>query len=92
MARRDREWEVAATGSREALACLGYRIGPRCLPGEPDDCGGTYAEHAGAHLCALIAVAEHQLQHHLRWPDDGARRMVEDVAVELDAACRAAHN
>jgi len=59
----DESWAPVAAGSREALRQLGYDIGPACLPGEPESCGATYAEHAAAQLSAVIAVAEHHLAH-----------------------------
>jgi hypothetical protein len=59
----DEAWRRTAEGSREALAALGYRISPRCLPGEPQACGGGFAEHAAAHLITLQVVAGHHLEH-----------------------------
>ena len=59
----DEAWAEVARNSREALALLGYSIGPRCLPDEPDACGGTWAQHAAAQLGVLKAVADHQLAH-----------------------------
>jgi len=59
----DEKWAAVAIASREALALLGYEIGPRCLPGEPDHCGGGWADHAGAQLATLIAIARHELVH-----------------------------
>jgi hypothetical protein len=59
----DRAWKSLAENSREALALLGYPITPRCLPGETEPCGGSYADHAAAHLITLLAVAEHHLTH-----------------------------
>jgi len=62
---RDAGWAPLARGSRDALARLGLTTGPRCLPGERDagQCGGTFAEHAAAHLATLKAVADHHLAH-----------------------------
>lgn len=59
----DEAWADVARASRDALALLGCPIGTRCLPGEPEHCGGTFAQHAAAHLAALEAVAEHQFMH-----------------------------
>jgi len=59
----DENWAEVARASRGALALLGRPVGPRCLPGEPDWCGGSFAQHAGAQLAALKAVADHQLSH-----------------------------
>lgn len=59
----DQAWAELAQGSREALRQLGYTITPQCLPGEPDECGGTFAQHAMAHLATLKAVADHHLMH-----------------------------
>ena len=55
-------WRPVAEATREALARLGYRC-PACLPGEPDACGGSDAEHAAANLGALRAVVEHRIIH-----------------------------
>lgn len=59
----DQAWAALARGSREALRQLGYMITPQCLPGEPDECGGTFAQHAMAQLATLKAVADHHLMH-----------------------------
>lgn len=59
----DAEWEPLACSSREALHLLGYTITPRCLPGEPEACGGTFAQHAASHLAALAAVTAHHVAH-----------------------------
>jgi hypothetical protein len=68
-------WESLAVASRNALRLLGYD-GPDCLPGEPGACGGTFYEHAVAHLGALQAVVDHHLTH-VSAPD--ALAMAEDV-------------
>lgn len=74
MTAADRDWANVARASRDALALLGWPIARRCLPGEDDPCGGSFAEHAVAHLVTLQAVAGHQLTH-LRPP----RRMTETL-------------
>jgi hypothetical protein len=56
-------WAAVARASRDALALLGYVVGPRCLPDEAEPCGGSFALHACANLAALKAVADHQLMH-----------------------------
>ena len=81
----DKAWEDLAHGSREALAQLGYMVGPDCLPGEPDACGGTFAQHALAHLSALKAVADHHLAH-LHAPPLTAAQIYSDTLAGLD--CR----
>ena len=58
----DEEWARVARESREALELLGRPL-PRCLPGEADECGATFAQHAAAHLATIKAVADHQLWH-----------------------------
>jgi hypothetical protein len=63
-------WEQVARNSRQALALLGYPIASNCLPGEAEPCGGTFAEHAMAHLATLKAVCDHQLDH-LDHPEAG---------------------
>jgi hypothetical protein len=59
----DETWTEVARASREALALLGYSISPRCLPDEPEACGGTWAQHAIAHFATIRAIADHQLAH-----------------------------
>jgi len=59
----DENWQALAEASREALSQLGYHVGPECLPGEPDACGGSFAEHTAAHLATLQAVIDHHLTH-----------------------------
>lgn len=59
----DEAWAPVARSAREALALLGYHIDPRCLPDEPDACGGTFTQHAVSYFGAIKAVADHQLQH-----------------------------
>jgi hypothetical protein len=56
------KWQPVAECTREALGLLGYGI-PDCLPGEPEACGGNFAEHAMAHLAALRAVVDHRISH-----------------------------
>jgi len=59
----DQSWAEVARATRDALALLGRPITPRCLPDEADPCGGTFADHAAAHLATIKAVADHQLLH-----------------------------
>lgn len=59
----DDAWKELAADSRQALTLLGWPITPKCLPGEPEACGATFAEHAWANLHALRAVADHHLTH-----------------------------
>lgn len=59
----DEAWAPVARSARDALALLGYHIDPRCLPGEPGACGGSFAQHTVAYFGAIKAVADHQLKH-----------------------------
>jgi hypothetical protein len=59
----DKSWADLARSTREALRLLGYDIAPQCLPGEPGECGGSFAQHAGAHLATIMAVSRHHLAH-----------------------------
>ena len=59
----DQSWAEVARATRDALALLGRPITPRCLPGEPDACGASFAQHACAHLATISAIADHQLWH-----------------------------
>lgn len=71
-----------ARSTREALALLGMNIAARCLPDEPDHCGGSYAQHAAAHLASIRAVVDHQLQH-LGAPEGMVTKIYDKVAAEL---------
>jgi hypothetical protein len=75
----DETWAGVARASRDALALLGYVVGPRCLPDEDEPCGGTFAMHACASLAALKAVADHQFMHL------GPQMTTMHVSVYLDA-------
>ena len=70
----DRGWEQLARDTRQALALLGHLV-PDCLPGEPDACGGSFAEHTLAHYAALKAVIEHRIAH----LGPGSEPMVEEI-------------
>jgi hypothetical protein len=59
----DAAWAGVALGSRQALEHLGWNILPRCLPGEPEACGGSFCQHAAAHLATLQAVVERHMSH-----------------------------
>jgi hypothetical protein len=83
---RDEAWKEAAENSREALSLMGYHVGARCLPGEPDQCGGTYAEHAMAQMVTLKAICDHELDQHLG-PDPRAGKIYDKVFLELNAMC-----
>lgn len=74
-----------AENSRQALALLGYHIEPRCLPGEPDACGGTDLQHVIAHLYSLAAVVSHHISHVPEDPAFGA--IFEQVTGDLEAGC-----
>jgi hypothetical protein len=80
----DPTWAPLATSTRQALRLLGWD-GPDCLPGEPEACGGSYAEHAAAHLAALRAVVEHRITHLGAWSDP----LVSEVYGETMATLRA---
>lgn len=56
------KWQPVAESTRQALELLGWGM-PRCLPGEPEACGGNYAEHAAANLGVLKAVVEERITH-----------------------------
>lgn len=58
----DAKWEPVARGALVAMRALGYDA-PDCLPGDPEQCGGTFAQHAMASLGALHALADHHLKH-----------------------------
>lgn len=84
----DEQWRDLAEGTRTALHLLGYTIEPHCLPGETEACGGTYAEHAVAHLAALTAVINHHLVH-LSPPSDMVSDIYHDVIRDIHIDCKA---
>jgi hypothetical protein len=86
----DERWKEVAEASRGALELLGYRV-PRCLPGEPEACGGNYSEHAVAHLTAIKAVADHQLDQHLRPPEWLPGEVYAHTTEELVRVCDLEH-
>jgi hypothetical protein len=59
----DASWRAVAVASRVALALLGYTVTSRCLPGEPNPCGASYAQHAAGYLGKIQAVCAHRLLH-----------------------------
>lgn len=83
-------WKPLAEHTREALELLGYGV-PRCLPDEPDACGGDYAHHTLGHLAALKAVVDHHLAH----LGEGSAPLVADiyaqVATGLEGTCEQGH-
>jgi hypothetical protein len=56
------KWQPVAQSTRQALGLLGYGV-PDCLPGEPQACGGNFAEHAMGNLAALRALVDHRIAH-----------------------------
>lgn len=73
----ERTWHAAAVKFRKALEQLDWPV-PRCLPGEPDECGGTDAEHAAGYLGALQAVVEFKIAH-LHFGEHGGATIAEVV-------------
>lgn len=59
----DDAWQPLAERSREALRLLGYDVAVLCMPGEPEPCGGSFAQHTAAHMAAIKAVTDHHLAH-----------------------------
>jgi len=59
----DDAWAGVARGARTALHNLGHPVDPDCLPGEPEPCGGSFAEHCVAYFAAIAAVTDHQMEH-----------------------------
>lgn len=76
----DANWKPLAERTRQALDLLGYSV-PRCLPGEPDACGGDFAHHSLAHLAALRAVVEHRIAH----LGNGSAALVEEIRTRVSA-------
>jgi hypothetical protein len=81
----DTTWAPLAVSTRQALLLLDYDIFPDCLPGELHPCGGSFAEHAAAHLAALRAVVEHRITH----LGADAQPMVEQIYTATLAGLRA---
>lgn len=50
-------WRVATERRRAAMESLGIAM-PRCLSGEPDDCGAGDMDHFAAYTAALMAHAQ----------------------------------
>jgi hypothetical protein len=73
-------WKPLAERTREALELLGYGV-PRCLPGEPEACGGDYAHHSLAHLAALKAVVEQRITH----LGNSSAPLVEEICAKVSA-------
>jgi fructose-bisphosphate aldolase class 1 len=82
----DDQWRQLAEASREALILLGHDV-PNCLPGEAGACGGRYAEHAGAQLAALKAVADHHLAHLGSFPRHMEQKIRAMTLADLEANC-----
>lgn len=55
-------WAADAHRYREVLKMLGHKS-PDCMPGEPEECGGTYAEHCIGYLGALKARVQFGINH-----------------------------
>lgn len=85
-------WRKVALSARRALDELGYQT-PRCLPGEPEECGGGSASHAVSYFGALRAVAEDRIRH---LHDDQVLQTIAEnayhaVAEEIDSRGRCDH-
>ena len=55
-------WQQYAEHLRNVCEQIGVTH-PRCLPGEPDDCGHGYPDHCMSYLASLQAKAEDGLEH-----------------------------
>lgn len=86
----DQDWALLARQSRTALQILGWAIGPPCLPDETSPCGGTWIEHAVAHLVTLCAIAHHQLDH-AQAPDIMIETIYAAQSEQLREACTKQH-
>lgn len=84
----DQKWADLARASRDALARLGYPVLPRCLPGEPDACGGTFREHAASHLASILAVTDHHLQQHVKPPEKFVAGVYQETGIDCQVTCR----
>jgi hypothetical protein len=84
-------WAQVARDTRDALALLGFPIEDRCLPDEPQACGGDFSEHAMTHLVTIKAVCDHQLSH-LRPPDLMAFDIYERQSARLREDCATNHD
>lgn len=73
----ERSWHEVAVKFRRALEVLDWPV-PRCLPGEPDECAGTDAEHAAGYLGALRAMVEFRTSH-LHFGEHGGANIAEVV-------------
>lgn len=62
MTNGDQSWRELALRWRETLAELGAPMS-ECLPGEDDDCGQSFAQHALSYAAALQARGEYLIHH-----------------------------
>jgi hypothetical protein len=83
----DAAWAEQARVTREALALLGHPIGVRCLPDEPDFCGGSFALYAMSHYATLQAIVEHQMGHLGPAFSEGFEEIRFHKAAELEDDC-----
>lgn len=63
-------WQEHALRLRGVLQQLGVTV-HACAPGEPDDCGASWASHCTSYLAALKAKAEDSLRHMYHGDPDG---------------------
>lgn len=54
------QWRRVAMDTRTVLDLLGYDL-PSCLPGEDQECGHSFQEHAAANLGALRVVVNERI-------------------------------
>lgn len=61
MSNRNDSWRIATEQRRAALEALGMEM-PKCLSGEPDDCGDGDLEHFAAYTATLMAQTQWDMQ------------------------------
>lgn len=64
------EWVFETRAVRDALAALGVQV-PKCLPGEPEDCGESPWAHYASYLAILKANAQFMIETNLSHPAPG---------------------
>jgi hypothetical protein len=82
-------WKDLAEELRQALHLLHFDV-PQCLPGEPEACGGNFAEHALSYLAALRARVDNEIEHLGESAQSHVRMIYASTLDELrqDSPCR----
>lgn len=83
----DTAWADEAHRVRSAVELLGWPLLPHCLPGEPEACGGGFAQHTASYYLVLCVIADHQLHQHICMPHEQQERIYAGAHDSLLAHC-----